>query len=263
MNGSQYFSLDNRCFDDNGKTFGEATVKIAVEKFPGAKRIDNLEAFPLQYHRTASEIKHSLIECGRKFVSLVGGSHHPTYDGQAFWKDKDGNINKVFVKSRVMIDAAFFRRQCPCYDKPQVQQRFCWDDLLAAESYGDGDPQTLEVLPSELAEHDLLICKPTITGFSLADKIWRGFAQICTRIAYADIPQLNLLSLIPPRSGGTNPLSRGWLFRHERMRLYRRSVKHILLKNLIVTSMTWSKEKERVSLYYYSMLSRIKIHELY
>jgi hypothetical protein len=73
-NGAPYFSLEARNFDYDGKVFGEATVKIAIEKFRGAKPIDLLEAFPLQYHR----IMRSLIDCGRIFVSLIGRNQHRT-----------------------------------------------------------------------------------------------------------------------------------------------------------------------------------------
>ena len=46
-NGTPYFYLEARYFDYNGEVFREATVKIAIKKFRGAKRIDLLNVFPL------------------------------------------------------------------------------------------------------------------------------------------------------------------------------------------------------------------------
>ena len=173
MNSAPYFSLEARNFDYDGKVFGEATVKIAIEKFRGAKQIDLLQAFPLQYHRNSTAIRRSLIECGRTFVSLIGKQHHKQYHGQAFWKDDKGEIKSVSVSSRIMVDAAFFRRVNPNYDTPQVGESswsFFWES--AGSNENRNDIKNSEVPLHELGYHDLLVCSPTVLGFSLNDKQW-------------------------------------------------------------------------------------------
>ena len=178
-NGSQYFCVEARQFDHDGKVFGEATVKIAIEKFRGTKRIDLLNAFPLQYHCNSTDIRRSLLECGRKFVSLVGGHHHRRYEGQTFWRDEKGNIQHWFVNGRIIVDAVSFRRINPNYDRPQVEQS--WWSGLWESSGSDGDKEDVqksEVPPEELEEDDLLVCSPTVLGFSLNDKKWRKGSQI-------------------------------------------------------------------------------------
>ena len=174
-NGAQYFCVEARQFDYDGKVFGEATIKIAVEKFRGAQRIDLLNAFPLQYHRDASNVRSALIECGRRLVSLMGSNHHRQYHGQTFWKDDKGEIHNLFVNSRIIVDAAYFRRINPNYSRPRVEQSSWWEGLWESSALdGDkGDIKTSAVPPNELEVDDLLVCSPTVLGFSLNDKQWR------------------------------------------------------------------------------------------
>ena len=171
MNGAPYFSLKARNFDYNGKVFREAIVKIAIEKFRGAKRINLFEAFPLQYHRNATKVTKSLIECGRTFVSLIGRNYYRHYQGQTFWKDEKGIIHNWFVKGRIMVDAVFFRRVNPNYDRPRVEQSW-WSDFLGLDD-AEENIKNSDVPPDELEDHDLLVCSPTVLGFSLNDKKWR------------------------------------------------------------------------------------------
>ena len=122
-NGSQYFCVEARQFDHDGKVFGEATVKIAIEKFRGAKRIDILNAFPLQYHRNSTDIRSSLLECGRKFVSLVGSHHHRRYEGQTFWRDEKGDIQHWFVNGRIIVDAVSSAASIRITTDPKLSNR--------------------------------------------------------------------------------------------------------------------------------------------
>jgi hypothetical protein len=54
---------------------GETEVEAGITKFHGAKRIDTLILFPLEYHLDKDKVKVELIKCGRKFISLKG-THH-------------------------------------------------------------------------------------------------------------------------------------------------------------------------------------------
>jgi hypothetical protein len=104
-------------------------------------------------------------------VSLIGRNHHRQYQGQTFWKDEKGIIQHWFVKDRIMVDAVFFRRVNPNYDRPQVEQSG-WSDFLGLGSDKE-DIKNSEVPPEELEDHDLLVCSPTVLGFSLNEKKWR------------------------------------------------------------------------------------------
>ena len=107
-------------------------------------------------------------------MSLIGSHHHRQYRGQAFWKDDKAEIHSLFVDGRIVVDAKFFRRINPNYDRPQVDPT-SWLDLWAG-SYSDGrqgDIKNSEVQPQELEDEDLLVCSPTVLGFSLSKKRWR------------------------------------------------------------------------------------------
>jgi hypothetical protein len=183
QSGAKYFHLDCRYFDFDGKVFGEAALELAIEKFRGTKRIDFLQAFPLEYHRKSSEIRARLIGYGRTFNDLRG-VHHRQYQGTAFCKDKDGNRIKVFVKSRIMVDTAYFRQINPNYARPQIDKSPETLDLWAIiDSAGSSNERKNQIKktdldPTEMKDQDFLISSPTVLGFSLGDKLWRTLSLL-------------------------------------------------------------------------------------
>jgi len=93
-----------------GETFGEAITVLSVKEYWGAKQIRLLLSYSLTYHGQSVEVKAQPIECGRKFVSLLG-VHHRVHKGRAFYTGKEWKIVMMSVdKSRIMIDVAFFRK---------------------------------------------------------------------------------------------------------------------------------------------------------
>lgn len=92
----------------DGTVLGETPVGIEIDRFRGAKRIESLAAYPLQYHPEAAEMRGQLMACGRKFASLMG-IHHQQYEGKAFYMDDEGDIVRRHVKGRVMVDAIGFQ----------------------------------------------------------------------------------------------------------------------------------------------------------
>lgn len=97
----------------DGKTFGTRIWDIDIKKFTGTKKINALEAYPIKYHDNAAELQQSLVERGKKFVSLRG-MHHKFHQGMGFMQ-KPRHFEKTSINSRVMIDRATFRRINPNY----------------------------------------------------------------------------------------------------------------------------------------------------
>lgn len=62
-----YYQLECRFIDYDGKQFGEAGVVLSIVKFRGARSIDSLAAFPLQYHPRYDEVRQKLSSDGRRF----------------------------------------------------------------------------------------------------------------------------------------------------------------------------------------------------
>jgi hypothetical protein len=65
-------------------TVGAGRVQsiINLMYFKGTAKITSLNAFPIQYHPD-KQLRHSLVERGRKWLSLAGGVHHKEYKGVA------------------------------------------------------------------------------------------------------------------------------------------------------------------------------------
>ena len=119
-NGLKYYKIECQYLDYNSQVFGETSVNLAIVKFRRKKRISTLKAFPFQYYPDERKIKAYLVECGRKFVSMLG-AYYRYCRGTAFYM-KDGEAVTVSIDSRVMLDTAFFRKMNPNYIRPQPNE---------------------------------------------------------------------------------------------------------------------------------------------
>jgi len=174
--GITYFHVECRLLDFNGQVFGEVSSALGMGKFQGAKRVDRLEAFPLEFHGHQKEMKEYFVRCGRQFASLMG-QHHVQYRGNAFYIEK-GEYVEVPVDSRIMVDVAYFRKINPNYTRPHINE-------LARPSSSNNtyilffsDTEAEEVKTNGLdtttmSEGDLMICSQTVYGWSFGNKRWR------------------------------------------------------------------------------------------
>lgn len=124
----QWYSIEGRYLEYDGKSFGMGTMAAEVEFFKGVRKITSLGCYPLKYHREAEEVKAKLIERGKKFVAL-GGMNYRFHKGMAFYKKKR-TVIKVNINGRVMIDPAIHRRINPNYPISTVRPKD--PDILGA-----------------------------------------------------------------------------------------------------------------------------------
>ncbi|KAF5696898.1 AAA family [Fusarium globosum] len=171
MDGSKFIRLDTRFLGTDGKIFGEATNKIKIPHFPGARRIDFLLAYPLRYHHNYDEIFQELVENGRRFISLHG-SHHLQYRGFAFFFDDQGEIVKRHVDGRIMVDPVGFREHYPGHPQPTVRNVNPIQETPGPSNWTGSFSSETVVLQDE----DFLICGPTVLGFCLGGKKFLEFA---------------------------------------------------------------------------------------
>ncbi|KAK5943797.1 hypothetical protein PMZ80_003078 [Knufia obscura] len=170
--GVEYFELQCQYLDFDGKVFGTVTERLPVERFHGARPITALDIYPLYFHPTPNKIMQSLIERGRKFMSLMG-SHHRTYDGVAFRRVKDGLVRKS-VQSKIMIDTDQFRKTIPSYARiiiKKTEEGFFSDFITTQQRVMNGEMDL-----ANLPEDKLVLCPPAVLGFSLNDKFWGEYA---------------------------------------------------------------------------------------
>ena len=171
--GVSYFYVECRCLDFNGNVFGEVSVALGIQAFQGAKRIDRLEGYPLDFHQDPRKMKEYFLKSGQKSVSLIG-QHHVQYNGNAFYVE-GGEYVEMPVDSRIMVDVAYFRKTNPNYTRPHINE-------LARSSSSDGffiffsDTEEGEVKSKSLdtlSEDDLMICSQTVYRWSFGNKRWR------------------------------------------------------------------------------------------
>lgn len=166
-----YLHLECRYPDSDGVAFGEVSTGLGIAKFAGTKRIIDLDVFPLRYHPRRNKMKADLVERGRHFVSLLG-IHYRQYRGNAFFLER-GEVTEIYANSRIMVDAAFFRENSPNYLRPRIngleEKKALSDGWFA---YSIPEPQVKSRELPELTDGDLLLCSPTVRGWSFGNKQW-------------------------------------------------------------------------------------------
>lgn len=165
--GLEYFELQCRYFDFDGKVFGEVTEMLSIPKFRGSRPITALEHFPLRFHPALDDIRDQLTACGRKFVEMMGRQHR-YYDGQAFFQSSSGPI-RIPVKSRIMVDPELFRKTNPNY--PRLFTKKSDGNIFCGKSLSER-VKSNGLNPDDLEGDDWLILSPTVLGFSLDNKFW-------------------------------------------------------------------------------------------
>ena len=109
----QWYCMEGRYLEYDGKSFGMGTMEVEVEQFKGPRKITSLACYPMQYHKERETIEAQLIERGKKFVALKGMNYR-FHKGMAFYKKKRSVI-KQNINGRIMVDPAIHRRINPNY----------------------------------------------------------------------------------------------------------------------------------------------------
>ena len=157
--GQRYFHMECHYLDFDGRVFGQASTQIGIASFRGVRRIDSLEAFPLEHHPSKPEMTARLVACGRKFISLIG-SHRRQYQGVAFYMQK-GRPIRIPVHSRIMIDPGIFRELHPSYTRPRIYEPSQNSSINIFSLSGTSGKSTDQVKdnemdPGEMCDEDLL-----------------------------------------------------------------------------------------------------------
>ena len=180
-----YFHIKGRYIGFNGKVFGEVPINTGILKFRGSKPINSLDVFPLRYHENVGHIRAELVKYGQKFGSLKS-VRHLQYSGTAFQVVR-GEAVATSISSRIMVDAAQFRKINPNYARPSIIRaaNSRWHDSNPVDLwFDDGGPPPPPPSPRadqvkvddvdvDMQDEDnLIICSPTVLGYSLNDKLW-------------------------------------------------------------------------------------------
>lgn len=172
--GKSYF-LRGHYIGFDGKRFANTPILLEIKHFPGSKQITSLEAFPLEYHKSYSELRPNLIQRGHQFERRKG-VHHCAYNGLVHFKTDKSRI-KISVRGRFMIDASSFKEQNPNYEALKIQSSASQIMISPTEESPRSSPGVsssiiiTEAVPLTTDE-DFLICSPTVLGFSFDRSTW-------------------------------------------------------------------------------------------
>jgi hypothetical protein len=75
-----YWLLTTTSVSFDGSNFGYVTGELHIHPYDGCMRLEQLFAFPFEYHSRKQEIAQTLEKRGERFISFRG-SHHLQYDG--------------------------------------------------------------------------------------------------------------------------------------------------------------------------------------
>ena len=101
------------------------------------------------------------------------------YEGKAFYIEKE-RVIKISIKSRVVVDAPYFREENPNYSRPSIKEfnkgspgpPTSWFDLDEISEEGWSPAKDDGIDPSEVKGDDLLIYSLTVPRFSLGNSRW-------------------------------------------------------------------------------------------
>lgn len=116
----RWYNIGGRYLDYDSKSFGLGTMNVEVSCFKGARKVTSLPCYPLEYNHEAKQVRETLIERGKKFVTLKG-MNYQFHQGMAFFRKKQAVV-KVNVNGRVMVDPGNHRRINPNYPVSAVRQ---------------------------------------------------------------------------------------------------------------------------------------------
>ena len=109
-----WYEVQGRYLEYDGKDFGWADHQVDITEFRGARKINSLACYPIQYHKSEAELRHTLVDRGRKFTSMVGQNYR-THKGMAFMVKRKQQTLRINIDGRIMIDPGTFRRIIPNY----------------------------------------------------------------------------------------------------------------------------------------------------
>ncbi|OQN98107.1 hypothetical protein B0A48_15939 [Cryoendolithus antarcticus] len=136
MTRGEWYAVEGRYLEYDGKNFGYGEYEAAVEEFKGPRKITSLATYPLKYHQDPEGVKKMIIERGRHFTSLEGMAYR-FHKGLAFHKKKKNQIVKININGRVMIDPQTFRRINPNYSISSIKPHE--DDEVFSDDEEDSD----------------------------------------------------------------------------------------------------------------------------
>ena len=90
--------------DTTATTFLKGQTRLVIQDFDGVVKINSLDAYPIQFHPSETELRQSLLDRGRKWAKFAG-IHHVNYKGISGIRTKERIIkyNVRYPHSQVQL----------------------------------------------------------------------------------------------------------------------------------------------------------------
>jgi hypothetical protein len=135
------FVVATRKVNWNGSSFGFENSFYYLPTFVGAMRIEDLNAFPIEFHPDCENVKRQLVERGKIFEQYCG-YQYKAYKGPALRRKHSDETIKVTIESRIVIDTAAYDEYNP--DLLPILDDFSTKPTaadMATQYYSDSDQE--------------------------------------------------------------------------------------------------------------------------
>lgn len=89
-----YFEVNCHSIAHDGQDFGTSRKRVQIPYFDGARKIEELPCFPLQFHSQEEAVRSELVDRGRTYVSLLDAKCQE-YSGAAAMEIEKFGDNKI------------------------------------------------------------------------------------------------------------------------------------------------------------------------
>jgi hypothetical protein len=167
----KYYNLEYCYLDFDSKEYSKASIQVKIPKFYRIKNINSFPAFPFKYYRNINKVYSDLVQYSQRFLTLKGSYYRYCYSCAFFIKNKKPVC--ISVDSRILIDTLFFQEIRSNNSRLHIDQSaleqlfFC----ISSSSLQPYQVKTNSIEQGDLKDNDLLICCPTVSGFSLGNKL--------------------------------------------------------------------------------------------
>jgi hypothetical protein len=178
----EYWRLESEIVGYDGKDLRFASLKNDIKEFDGYRPLIELELFPLEYHEDHENIRSTLLERGKKYITLLG-IHHCTYDGLAElcsgqsrgWQIQLGQYSTVSscIKSEHSTNIG-----CKIQDRIIIDTKEYHGEIQEPKLDFIQDSKVIRPDLNEnflISDEELLICTDSVPGFTLTTKRWALF----------------------------------------------------------------------------------------
>lgn len=175
--------LNTEYVDFDGEDMGTRNNQRFVPAFVGAEKMDELPAFPIDWHPEHEEVKAELIERGRRWEQLAG-MNFCQYKGVAM--EQTGGPcgpDRYSIDGRVVVDTKTYHRLNTNFAFSVNALKTGKDKRTRKriQQFNSGESATLDLIPNDtanfepLTDEQCMLATSMVRGFSFSDKRWLDF----------------------------------------------------------------------------------------